>query len=106
MFTKKIRCDRCKENYDVGTLNAASVDHYKKCLPCCMATQTSYDPALLGVIAHQQRPPEDKTTMNERVFMVRIVSDGKRPIKDLCDHVANRVWSLDGVISATANEVK
>ena len=106
MFTHKIQCERCKEFYDMGTLNAAAVTHHHRCLPCCMATQTSYDPAMLGVIAHQQRPPQATDTKHERVFMVRIECNPKKPIKDLCDHVANRIWSLDGVISATATEVK
>ena len=106
MTKHRIQCERCKEFYDMGTLNAAAVTHHRKCLLCCAATQTAYDPSLLGVIAHQQRPPADNDKKHERVFMVRIEYNPKKPIADLCDHVANRIWSLDGVLSATANEVK
>lgn len=34
-------------------------------------------------------------------FLVTITSD--KPIKDLCDHVANRLWSMDHVSGVTAS---
>lgn len=38
-----------------------------------------------------------------KTFTVTVES--RTPIADLCDHVANRLWSLDKVESVTATEV-
>lgn len=104
MTNQAIQCERCKASYDMGTLNAAAVTQHALCLPCCLAKQVAYDAPLLGTIAQQQRPPETNPKKLERVFVVRVTCDSKKPIKDLADHVANRIWSLDGVSGVTATE--